>query len=400
MPSLAKSPLAPILGQHVPLRGPARLLFRSYAKTSCLPGVSERRLTSKFGDEFNVDLASVLEWRLWAFGSYEEHFAELFSYLVAPGNRCIDVGANVGVHTVRLAKLVGAQGQVIAIEPNEEAARRAVSNLALNRLANARVMHAAATSQAGGYVELYLPGNRDTNRARASLLPHGYLTGSVAKVLTLTVDDVAAGPVALIKIDVEGHEAAVVSGAAETIKQYSPTVIFEYAPYLLSSPSQSPFGWLAGRGYKMLRIQHERNSLTGRGRLVLDHLRELPARECDILAVTAPMLPRVEFLVRLGGARWSREVRGRALPRGKALWEGFQLRRAPLVHSGPEMPFQAQGRQFEEAVGKRSGREARCERSHVHDVDGEITCPETRAIVVASVVMVKRRRGSEDQEMP
>ncbi len=298
MPSLAKSPFAPILGQRVPLRGPARLLFRSYAKTPCLPGVSVRRLTSKLGDEFDVDLASVLEWRLWAFGAYEEHFAELFSYLVVPGDRCIDVGANVGVHTVRLAKLVGAAGEVIAIEPNEEAARRAVSNLALNQVTNARVMHAAATDQAGGYVELYLPGNQDTNRARASLLPHDYLTGSVAKVPTVSIDHITQGPVALIKIDVEGHEGAVVTGAATTIDRYFPTVIFEYAPYLLSSPSQSPFSWLAGRGYEMLRIRDERNGLTGRGRLVLDHLRELPTGECDILAVAAPMLPKVEFLAR------------------------------------------------------------------------------------------------------
>ena len=304
MPSLAKSPLAPILGQRVPLRGPARLLFRSYAKTPCLPGVSVRRLTSKLGDDFDVDLASFLEWQLWAFGSYEEHFAELFRCLVGPGDRCIDVGANVGVHTIRLAKLVGAQGEVIGIEPNEEAALRAVSNLALNRVTNARVMHAAATDQADGYVELYLPGGGDTNRARASLLPHEYLTGSVAKVAAVSIDDISAGPVHLIKIDVEGYEGAVVSGAAATIDRCSPVIVFEYAPQLLRSSSQSPFSWLAGRGYELLRICRERHGLTGRGRLVLDQLQALPAGQdlpaggWDILAIPAAKLPRVEFLIR------------------------------------------------------------------------------------------------------
>jgi FkbM family methyltransferase len=304
MPSLAKSPLAPILGQRVPLRGPARLLFRSYAKAPCLLGVSVRRLTSKLGDDFDIDLSSFLEWQLWVFGSYEEHFAELFSYLVAPGDRCIDVGANVGVHTIRLAKLVGADGEVIGIEPNEEAARRAVSNLALNQVANARVVHAAATDQSGGYVELYLPGTQDTNRARASVLPHDYLTGSVAKVPTVSIDDLCSGPVALIKIDVEGHEGAVVTGAAATIDRCFPTIVFEYAPQLLRNPAQSPFSWLAGRGYEMLRVRHERHSLTGRGRLVLDHLQELPGGRdlpdggWDILAIPAAKLPQVDFLVR------------------------------------------------------------------------------------------------------
>ena len=32
----------------------------------------------KFGDDFEVDLSSFLEWQLWAFGAFEEHLAELF----------------------------------------------------------------------------------------------------------------------------------------------------------------------------------------------------------------------------------------------------------------------------------------------------------------------------------
>jgi uncharacterized protein YbjT (DUF2867 family) len=104
--SLAKSPLAPVLGQHVPLRGPARLLFNSYARTRYQPQEFVTRVTTPIGDTFDADLSSGLEWQLWAFGSFEKHFAELFSHLVRPGDRCVDVGANVGVHTIRLARLV------------------------------------------------------------------------------------------------------------------------------------------------------------------------------------------------------------------------------------------------------------------------------------------------------
>jgi hypothetical protein len=42
MPSLAKSPVAPTLGRRVPLRGPARLLFSSYARTRYQPQRSTR----------------------------------------------------------------------------------------------------------------------------------------------------------------------------------------------------------------------------------------------------------------------------------------------------------------------------------------------------------------------
>src|SRR5580693_2945334 len=190
MPSLAKSPLAPILGQRIPLRGPARILFRSYARTCYQPGTCVERLTTKFGD--------------------------LFRCLVSSGDRCLDVGANVGVHTVRLAKLVGAAGEVIAIEPDAGVAERTLCNITLNDLGNARVVNAAASDQAG-HMRLYRPDESDTNRARASLLQHPYLTGDAATVPVLTIDEICDGPVALIKIDVEGHEAAVLRGATAVI---------------------------------------------------------------------------------------------------------------------------------------------------------------------------------------
>ena len=297
MPSLAKSPIAPILGQRVPLRGPARMLFRSYGRTCYQPGACVERLTTKFGDVFDADLSSFLEWQMWAFGSYEEHFAELFHCLISPDDRCVDVGANVGVHTIRLAKLVGSRGEVIAIEPDEEAAYRARRNIMLNQLSNVRVINAAASDEAGRGVQLYRPDARDTNRAKASLLRHSYLTGGMTTVPVVTIDEVCPDPVALMKIDVEGHEAAVVRGAAATIDRHSPAVIFEYAPEFLHDASQSPFGWLADRGYELLRIRRIRNGVTGRGRLALDRLQELPSEGGDILAVPVPRAERLSALV-------------------------------------------------------------------------------------------------------
>ncbi len=294
MPSLAISPLAPVLGQHVPLRGPARLLFSSYARTRCRPGTAVGSVTTDAGDRFSVDLSNGLEWHLWAFGSYEGHFAELFGLLVRPGDRCIDVGANVGVHTVRLARLAGDRGEVIAFEPDPALAERARSNVALNGLSNVRLVTAAATDQPG-QLRLYRPDDRDTNRGRASIHPHPYLTGTAATVPAQTIDQSCTGPVALIKIDVEGHEAAVVRGACATIERDSPAVVFEYAPSLLDdADEQSPFGWLARRGYEFYRVRRARHALTGRGRLALERVPPvLPAVGGDFLALhqTRPGLP-------------------------------------------------------------------------------------------------------------
>jgi FkbM family methyltransferase len=301
MLSLAKSPLAPVLGKHVPLRGSARILFSSYTRTHHQPQRSVARVTTEVGDVFDADLSSALEWQLWAFGHYEPHFAELFRLLVKPGDRCVDVGANVGVHTVRLGHLAGEDGEVIAIEPDPGVAQRAQRNIALNGLANVRVVNAAASDKAGK-AELYRPGPWDTNRGRASLLHHAYLTGATISVPAVTVDEVCGGDrVALIKVDVEGHEGAVVRGAAGTIERDAPSVIFEYAPELLDDPAQSPFEWLADRGYVMFAVRAARHGVTGRMRLALDPVRGRLPRTTDFLAVSSETAASLAGFQGLGG---------------------------------------------------------------------------------------------------
>jgi FkbM family methyltransferase len=296
MLSLAKSSLAPLLGQRVPLRGPARLLFNSYSRTRHKPGAYVTRLTTSAGDIFDADLSSTLEWQLWAFGSYEPHLAELFRHLVRPGDRCVDVGANVGVHTVRLARLVGRDGVVLAVEPDPDVVWRAQRNITLNGLANVRVISAAASDLAGE-MRLYRPSPRDTNRARASLYHHPYLTGVATTVPVVTVDGICAdAPVALIKVDVEGHEAAVLRGAANTIARYAPSLIFEYAPELLGDVVQPPFCWLTERGYAVFRIRAARHRLTGRGRLALHRVQEPHPEGGNFLAVADATATSIDSL--------------------------------------------------------------------------------------------------------
>lgn len=220
---LATSPLAPVLGKPVPVRGPARLLH------------------------------------------------ELFGYLVTAGDRCIDVGASIGVHTVRLARLAGPAGEVIAIEPDPELARRNSANVALNGLANVRMVQAAASARAGQQVPPYR---------------------------TTTIDEVCTGPVALIKIDVAGHEGAVIDGAARTIQMYAPAIVFSCAPELLTEPSQSPFGRLAAAGYRAFLIRHRRHRLTGRTILELAPLAGQPVLGGDLLAVSPARATRISALVR------------------------------------------------------------------------------------------------------
>src|ERR1700744_6594680 len=102
------------------------------------------------------------------------------------------MGANIGLHTVRLAKLAGPAGAGTPVEADPGVARRLQRNLRLNQLDSVRVVNAAASDQAG-QVSLHRPDPGDTNRARSSLYRQSYLTGGEITVPAVTVDKLCGG---------------------------------------------------------------------------------------------------------------------------------------------------------------------------------------------------------------
>jgi hypothetical protein len=274
---LATSPIAPLLGQRLPARAQARLMNRSYLRMQRSAGQAERVLTTTAGDLFQADLGSHQEWHRWVYGSTDDQVVQLFSCLVQPGGRCVDIGAGIGLHAVRLAKLTGPAGEVIAVEADPELARRAARNIALNGLANARVIPAAASDATGATV--------------------ADLTGPPAQVPAITIDEACPGPIALIKIDAGGREAAVMAGAVATIERDRPAIVFEYVPGLPADDAGCPFGRLAEAGYLLYRINSRRSRLSGRWSPWLNPLYARPETGGRLLAVSEGDAPRIISLV-------------------------------------------------------------------------------------------------------
>jgi FkbM family methyltransferase len=250
---------------------------RSYLRMQRSAGRVERVLTTSAGDQFVAELGSFQEWHRWLHGSLEDQVAQLFSCLVRPGGRCVVVGAGIGLHAIRLAKLTGPAGEVIVVEPDPEMARRAARNIALNILENARIMSAAASDTSGAAV--------------------ADPTGSLAQVPSITIDEAFPGPVALMEIDAGGSAAAVVAGAAATIERDHPVIVFEFEPESLAEHAGSPFGRLAELGYLLYRVSRRRNRLTGRCSVRLDPLYAQPAAGGRLLAVSEDDAPRIVSLV-------------------------------------------------------------------------------------------------------
>jgi FkbM family methyltransferase len=164
-----------------------------------------------------------------ASGNLESSVQEALVRHLPRGGVMYDVGANLGFFALVAARLVGAEeGRVYAFEPapdNVEAIRR---NAELNLLANIVVIPSAVSSRAG---TARLQIVDDQSWSKLEEYGEHPATERVIEVETVTVDELVGRgelpPPALVKIDVEGAELAVLEGMRATIDEHRPVIVCE-----------------------------------------------------------------------------------------------------------------------------------------------------------------------------
>ena len=82
---------------------------------------------------FDLDLGEVIDTSL-LMGTFEPDVTRIIESFCQPGWTILDVGANIGAHTLRFGKVAGSSGKVYAFEPTEYAYRKLLRNIALDRL--------------------------------------------------------------------------------------------------------------------------------------------------------------------------------------------------------------------------------------------------------------------------
>lgn len=172
--------------------------------------------------------------------TYNEPEFERLDAWLDEGDWVLDIGANVGQYACRFAQLVGRTGHVIAFEPVPETFDILASNVARFALRNVTLLNVAASDRselAGITIPLTAGGVRNYYWAQLSRDRPDF------RVLCLPVDALGIqAEVRLVKIDVEGHELAVLRGMRGLLERCHPKLIVED-----NVPEVASF--LAGIGY-------------------------------------------------------------------------------------------------------------------------------------------------------
>jgi tRNA G37 N-methylase Trm5 len=103
-------------------------------------------IASYDGLKIHVNTSSFIEWQIFFKGSYEKDIADLIKKYLPRGGIFVDVGANVGVHTLTAARIAS---QVIAFEPVPQTVSRLKDNLTLNGFTNVEIRNEVASDLPG-----------------------------------------------------------------------------------------------------------------------------------------------------------------------------------------------------------------------------------------------------------
>jgi FkbM family methyltransferase len=182
-----------------------------------------------FGAVINCDVRDMIQATIIHFGIWEPEISRAFELLVKSRDTVADVGANIGYYSLLCAKLVGKHGQVVSIEAHPRLAQAASVNAKANRMSNIRVVQAAA-SDSDGVLQLFEAPR--TNVGMTSTRPESgfaFLCDVPAKPFHAMLTPDEARNLALIKIDIEGAEIAVLRDILLNYDMFprSPAIIVE-----------------------------------------------------------------------------------------------------------------------------------------------------------------------------
>lgn len=202
---------------------------------------------------------------------WEQQETAFFLEYIQPGHVVVDIGANIGYHTVLAAHRVKASGRVIAVEPDPMNTAILRRNLDLTPYPHRiKIVRAAAGEHNGEGLLYRAPFNLGDHRmfdvTGADMdVDNGLIRGSLL-VKILRMDDLLADEqrIDIIKLDTQGFEVPILRGMLATIERHHPLIALEFWPWGVSRAGYDVMEvWhiLLRLGYRFYRIETYPNAL-------------------------------------------------------------------------------------------------------------------------------------------
>ncbi|MBU2168431.1 MAG: FkbM family methyltransferase [Alphaproteobacteria bacterium] len=196
---------------------------------------------------------------LIARGYWESWIHKAVCDLVRPGDHIIEVGANFGVYTLAMARLIGEEGSLLSFEANPDLAALVERSIKFNGYAGRARLVAKAAADAPGELSFGVS-RRNAGGGTLSTDPSGLGTDSrLITVPAARLDDEADQDVRLIRMDAEGSEPLILRGAKRLLKRPDIVVIMEWDIIQMASRTDVPdyVAWLSGMGFRFWKIQFD-----------------------------------------------------------------------------------------------------------------------------------------------
>jgi FkbM family methyltransferase len=243
------------------------------------------------------------------YGEYSELEMEMLGRFLKPGDIVLDLGANVGAHTLYFAHQVGPTGRVIAFEPQRVVFQTLCANVALNSLTNVWALQAGAGESEGQTRLPPLDYSRSDNFGAVSLDS----AGEGEPVPVRTVDNLELASCAMLKVDVEGWEVQVLRGAKATLACCQPLLYMENHN---AHQAEALIAQVQEVGYRIhwhLPALYNPDNFLGQAHNIFPdwfsvNILCVPEARKDVLAAIEPLYPGpdVESRYRFGGPEISR----------------------------------------------------------------------------------------------
>lgn len=152
----------------------------------------------------------------------------LFIQLAKSARGILDIGSNTGLYAL-LALAANPEVKVLAWEPVPSIAEKLRINIKLNGFQNRCEAFEVAVGSSGGEADFYISDNTTMASFHESFATFRGYSAIKTRVRQERLDSVLPSdfPVDLVKVDVEGHEFQVLTGATSMLQRWRPKIIFE-----------------------------------------------------------------------------------------------------------------------------------------------------------------------------